>query len=310
MDHGKCGKARHGAIERNDEIAKENCEIKSIKNRYRRNRLSSPRIFDAEHYARLNSSREEAVSTLLKGLVPLLSLRTAIDVGCGAGYFSKFLRSMGFEITAVDGREENVEETKRRVPDARVATINAEDPRLGQLGRFDLVFCFGLLYHLENPFQTIRSLYQMTGQVLLVEGVIFPGNDVLMGLVDEGRGEDQGLNFVAFYPTEACLIKMMYRAGFTNVYKFSEMPRHPDFRPRGNTRRVRTMLAASSVDLRDELLERVPEPRMAVQPWIGAAEHKSILRSAYRFASKPLPEKIGIAKKLVGLPAKDPSKKS
>jgi SAM-dependent methyltransferase len=272
--------------------------------------LISPRIFDAEHYARLNSSREEALSAVLKKLVPQLNLRTAIDVGCGAGYFSKFLRSTGFEITAVDGRAENVEETKRRVPDAKVATVNAEDSRISELGKFDLVFCFGLLYHLENPFQTIRSLYQMTGRLLLVEGVTFPGNDVLMGLVDEGRGEDQGLNFVAFYPTEACLIKMMYRAGFTNVYKFREMPRHPDFRPQGKARRVRTMLAASSVDLPEELLEKVPEPRMAIQPWIGAAEGKGILRRAYRFASKPLPDKIGIAKRLVGLPAKDPGKKS
>lgn len=272
--------------------------------------MSSPKIFDADHYEKLNRSREEALKAVLKGLTARLNLRTAIDVGCGAGYFSKFLSSQGFEITAVDGRAENVEETKRRVPNAKVATINAEDSRLGELGRFDLVFCFGLLYHLENPFQTIRSLYQMTGQLLLAEGVIFPGEEVLMGLVDEGHGEDQGLNFVAFYPTEACLVKMMYRAGFKNVYKYKEMPKHPDFRPQGKAKRVRTMLAASSIDLSEELLERVKEPRMTIEPWIGAVQPKGILQKASRFASKPLSEKIAIAKRFAGLGENDPAKKS
>ena len=65
--------------------------------------MTGPRIFDAEHYASLNATREEALSAVLKSLSWQPPLRSAIDVGCGTGYFSKYLESQEFEITAVDG---------------------------------------------------------------------------------------------------------------------------------------------------------------------------------------------------------------
>ena len=49
-----------------------------------------------------------------------------------------------------------------------------------------------------------------------------------MALVDEGKTEDQGLNHIAFYPTEACLIKMLYRSGYSHVYVFNVPPDHSD----------------------------------------------------------------------------------
>ena len=67
---------------------------------------------------------------------------------------------------------------------------------------------------------TIRHLHAMTKNVLLVESVTFPGQEPIMALVDEGRTEDQGLNHLAFYPTESCLVKMLYRAGYSDVYGF------------------------------------------------------------------------------------------
>lgn len=271
--------------------------------------MTGPRIFDAEHYASLNATREEALSGVLKSLTWQPPLRSAIDVGCGTGYFSKYLESQGFEITAVDGREENVADTNKRVPNARVATINAEDPRLSEVGKFDLVLCFGLLYHLENPFRTIRSLHEMTKHLLLVEGVIFAGKEMIMGLVDEGHGDDQGLNYVAFYPTESCLIKMIYRAGFRHVYKFREMPKHPDFRPPRDARRVRTMLAASEVELKPDLLERVAEPETSEAPWINSPRPTGILKNVKRFAAKPMAEKIKIAKRMAGLEGPKSGKK-
>ena len=62
--------------------------------------------------------------------------------------------------------------------------------------------------------------------MLLVEGLIYPGDDPIMGLVDETEYEDQGFRNFAFYPTEACLLKMLYRAGYANVYRFLMLPAH------------------------------------------------------------------------------------
>src|SRR5580765_2579479 len=118
----------------------------------------------------------------------------------------------GPKVIGVDGRQQNVEEARRRFPEIAFRHCDAQDAALRALGQFDLVFCFGLLYHLENPLLTIRHLHAMTTKLLLVEAVIFPGEEPIMALVDEGMTEDQGLNHFAFYPTEACLIKMLYRA--------------------------------------------------------------------------------------------------
>jgi 2-polyprenyl-3-methyl-5-hydroxy-6-metoxy-1,4-benzoquinol methylase len=108
-------------------------------------------------------------------LIQPLGLRTALDVGCGLGHFSGLLHSSGLQVSAVDGRQGNVEEGRRRYPQVSFRKFDAEDYALRELGKFDLVFCFGLLYHLENPMLTIRHLQAMTKTLLLVEAVTFPG---------------------------------------------------------------------------------------------------------------------------------------
>jgi SAM-dependent methyltransferase len=237
--------------------------------------LTPPRVFDLQHYDALNISRGETVSRLLSELSQTLGIRTAVDVGCGLGYFSSLLRTLGLNVSGVDGRQQNVEEARRRFPEIVFRHCDAQEAALRGLGQFDLVFCFGLLYHLENPLLTIRHLHAMTAKLLLVEGVIFPGEEPIMALVDEGPTEDQGLNHIAFYPTEACLVKMFYRAGFSHVYGFSTAPRHPEYRATKGARRTRTMLAASHDPLTSQMLKHLAEPSTQIAPWdptSGAAQ--------------------------------------
>ena len=229
-----------------------------------------------------------------------MNLKTAVDVGCGAGYFSGLLQSLGLQVTAADGRKENAEEAARRVPGVAFHTINAEDFELRSLGTFDLVLCFGLLYHLENPFLAIQHLHTMTKSLLLVEGLIYPGEQPIMGLLDESPYEDQGLRHVAFYPTEACLIKMMYRVGFTCVYRLTEPPDHVEYRDAATQPRNRTVLAASVSPVHSNLLREAPEPVSSVKPWEreSARSDHSISRLR-QFVEKPLPQKVESIKRLV-----------
>lgn len=223
--------------------------------------MSTTRIFDQPHYGALNVSRMTAARELLSELKDRLNLRTAIDVGCGLGYFSDFLHSIGLQVTAIDGRRENCVEASRRYPDIAFHVVDAESPTLLEFGKFDLVFCFGFLYHLENPFRVVRNLHALTSKLMLAESMVYPGSKPQMDLVDEGGTEDQGLLQIAFYPTEACLVKLMYGAGFTNVYRFARMPDHLHFQGRPLGLRQRTALAASHIPLQTQLLGRVDEPK-------------------------------------------------
>lgn len=253
--------------------------------------MNEPRIFDADHYKALNTSRGAVVSALLSELIKPLDIRTAIDIGCGLGHFSDLLKTLDLEVMGVDGRQQNVEEARRRFPGIAFRHCDAQDAALRALGQFDLVFCFGLLYHLENPLLTIRHLHAMTAKLLLVEAVIFPGEEPIMALVDEGMTEDQGLNHFAFYPTEACLIKMLYRAGFPSVYGLASQPDHPEYHSGRNSRRIRTVLAASSAPIQSVLLKRVAEPSTRIAPWDptnGVAQSHPLQRLR-RFVSRTLP---------------------
>ena len=226
--------------------------------------MTTAPVFDQRHYELLNRARGEVVRALLGELMEPLGLRTAIDVGCGLGYFSGFLQSLGLEVIAVDGRPENAAEAARRFPAIPFRVMNAEDPQLRSLGTFDLVFCFGLLYHLENPFQVIRQLHAMTRSLLLIEGMCVPGDAATMELLDEGPIDDQGLNYVGFYPSEPCLIKMLYRSGFPFVYRLGQPPDDVRFVGTRLRKRERTLLVASTAKL------GVPSLRYAEEPFRAA----------------------------------------
>lgn len=258
-------------------------------------------VFDLKVYEELNAARGAVVTGLIAKLNGVVELRTAIDVACGTGYFSGLLRGLGLEVTGVDGRLQNVEESRLRQPDVRFDRYDAEDPAIRELGNFDLVLCFGVLYHLENPLLAIRHLHALTGKLLLVEAVIFPGVEPIMALVDEFPDDDQGLSYVAFYPTEACLQKMLYRAGFSYVYQMMDLPDHPGYHKSNGLPRVRTMLAASHTPMSSICLKPVSEPNVHIAPWDArsVATYKSSLVRLKRFATELLPQTIASIKRLV-----------
>jgi hypothetical protein len=96
---------------------------------------------------------------------------------------------------------------------------------------------------------------------MIIESRIFPHQLAVAALVDEEHGEDQALSYVAFVPSEACLIKMLYRAGFAAVYKPRRLPEHDDFQESLQHNRRRTILIASKVKLTLPTLGLLPESR-------------------------------------------------
>lgn len=222
-----------------------------------------------------------------------LGLTTAWDIGCGVGYFSALLHELGFQTRALDGRAENVEETARRMPTLDVRVADVEDPAIPQLGESDLVFCLGLLYHLENPFRAIRNLAQMTGKIMIIESMCTWDDLPVLYLRQEGAVEDQGLRNIAFYPSESCLVKMLYRSGFPYVYRFIRLPENADFRTSMEETKKRTMLVASRLEIFSPCLALVSEHPAVYYPWRTAwAIRTEPVRRVWGFVRKPWSEKV------------------
>ena len=36
--------------------------------------------------------------------------------------------------------------------------------------KFDFVFCFGVLYHLKNPYKALENLFEVTNDTLIIAG--------------------------------------------------------------------------------------------------------------------------------------------
>jgi len=231
------------------------------------NSLQKDWIFDKDSAIRINKPRMEFLDRLLPELRVNLELKTAIDAGCGIGVFSKHLATLGLSVVGFDARPENVEEARKRNPDISFCVHDIEDTRVLELGSFDVVLCYGLLYHLENLSRAIRILHALTGKVLITESMIVPHHLPMAALVDEGSEEDQSLRGVALIPSEGYLVKMLYRAGFPHVYKVAKLPDHEDFRGSITHHMRRTILVASKVHLKSSILVKVPEPNVTGNVW-------------------------------------------
>jgi tRNA (mo5U34)-methyltransferase len=252
--------------------------------------LAKSWTFDSDLTRRYSEKRQDFIKEFLAPVRKRIDLASAADIGCGVGHFAKFLTELRLQVVAVDGREENVSEGRSRYPEITFLARNVEDPSLKEIGIFDFVLCVGLLYHLENPFRAIRNLYSITQKILLIESMCVPGSEPMMDLLDESTSENQGLNYVAFYPSEPCLVKMLYRAGFPFVYRFERLPVDGQFVTTRWRKRSRTFLAASKIELKEANLVFTREPIRKVDtllPWITPLSKVADYWAALRRGAAP-----------------------
>lgn len=259
-------------------------------------------VFDGGHYLELIESRGETIRSMVNQLKPVLNLSTALDAGCGVGFFANVLHESGLEVRAFDGRKDNVAEARRRFPQISFEQGDLQSPEIRNLGQFDLVLCFGLLYHLENPLLAMRNLRALTDRGLLLESMCFNEDRPWMLLREEPRMEDQSLTDVAFYASEGCLVKMLYRSGFAAVYRVHPLPDHDDFRETLQHTRRRTVLFAATVPVSLPNLTLLGEPFETSDPWKKLpSENPQTMELAKGFFSKSLRGKYAAVSRRIQL---------
>jgi len=185
--------------------------------------------FDDDYYLMVNKARWEAATRILEA-ISSLGIQTVLDVACGPGWFAKKLVDRGLAVVGLEGRADLIGVASNRVPQARFLEIDLNTPTENEkIPKADLVFCFGCLYHLENPIQFMRRLGQWTHKVVLLETQVISDDKAVFQMVDESQNETQGLNFKSLMPSDGAVVKGLSWAGFRHIYEWQHPVPHNDF---------------------------------------------------------------------------------
>jgi len=111
-----------------------------------------------------------------------------------------------------------------------VETVVADfmETDLDSLGRFDVVLYLGVLYHMENPLAALRRLYEVSGELAVVEteAAHFPGVGA-RAICEFFEGSSLvGDPSNWWVPNAAALVAMCRSAGFSEVRIVSDTRNH------------------------------------------------------------------------------------
>lgn len=162
--------------------------------------------------------------------------KTVLDIGAWDGYFSFLAEERGATVTATDDVEyswgmvgmgkagfdlaKSVRRSGVREYSCSVYNLSSEE-----IGQFDIVFLFGVLYHLKNPYAVLERVYELTKEMAIVETASL-GNDIDRPLLTFYRVLPSGDNY--FAPNVVGLVRMLLSVGFARVEPTLDYPEVPN----------------------------------------------------------------------------------
>ena len=158
-----------------------------------------------------------------------LKNKTVLDIGTADGFYSFLCESRGAKkVVAIDWLEfpgftaahkilnSNVEFRKLVIDDSTIGFTKIKS-HIGTIDKikekFDIVLLFGVLYHLPNPVGVLKTLANITQEMLLISGHVIDSKEPAMYYYPEGS-LTPGDTTNWWVPTPSCLIDIGKRLGF------------------------------------------------------------------------------------------------
>jgi SAM-dependent methyltransferase len=187
-------------------------------------RWSPDTAFHAQFYLRHNQRRQEHLASLA---LPIAGA-SVLEVAAGIGDHTSFFLDRGCAVVSTEGRSRNLANLRKRYPAVDVRHLDLEHPAdLGQT--FDIVYCYGALYHLCHPAEALAFMARHCSKMLLLETCVSFGNAEAFNLVDELINHPtQSMVGRGCRPTRPW-IHAQLRQHFDFVYIPRTQPNHEEF---------------------------------------------------------------------------------
>jgi hypothetical protein len=197
------------------------------------------RIDGADYGGALNVTKDARVDQFFR-FAP--TARTILDLGAleGAHTFRLAEHSGVKRVLAIEGRERNLRKARfvqelLGVRNAEFAQANLEKTDVAAFGKFDAVFCSGLIYHLPEPWNLIARLSAVAPRLFIwthyatdAEAKVVSGG--LRGKIyPEGGLEEplSGLSPNSTWLTLKSLISSLTASGYGNIEVINNDLTHP-----------------------------------------------------------------------------------
>jgi 2-polyprenyl-3-methyl-5-hydroxy-6-metoxy-1,4-benzoquinol methylase len=92
--------------------------------------------------------------------------KIALDVGCAFGYGVSLLRSLGYDAFGTDISSYGLMQGKERLKENKFVVCDAQE-NLPFKKKFDLITCFEVLEHLENPSRALQNMFDSSDGIVL-----------------------------------------------------------------------------------------------------------------------------------------------
>ncbi|HBB34441.1 MAG TPA: class I SAM-dependent methyltransferase [Cyanobacteria bacterium UBA8803] len=182
-------------------------------------------VFHSTGYQRHNQRRLEHLASL--GLE--ISGSNVLEVGAGIGDHTSFFLDRGCRVLSTEARQENLEILRIRYPNIEVRHLDLDnpDPTLNEL--FDIVYCYGLLYHLQKPAEAIEFMSHHCHKILLMETCVSFGDEELIhSCLEPAEYPEYSISGYACRPTRKWVYNQL-KQHFAFVYMPITQPNHEEF---------------------------------------------------------------------------------
>ncbi len=162
-----------------------------------------------------------------------------MDLGAGIGDLAHHFLDLDCTVTAIEGRPGNVAAMQTNLGhdgrevghpgNLRIQQSDLSQPEKIEVGKHDIVLCYGILYHVPEPLRLLQWAAEKSSCLLLVDSVVMknPLNDVVQ--VDEDlNSPTQAVATGGCRPTRRYVYDALLDI-FPYVYLPKYQPSHEDY---------------------------------------------------------------------------------